>query len=62
MKSKNNIQSFGEFKENLNISDASDELPREPMFEFKYNDEGVFYNIFDDEKIESEVRKNEGLT
>jgi hypothetical protein len=24
MKSKNNIQSFGEFKENLNISDVSD--------------------------------------
>jgi hypothetical protein len=26
MKSKNNIQSFGEFKENLNISDVSDSL------------------------------------
>jgi hypothetical protein len=26
MKGKNNIQSFGEFKENLNISDVSDSL------------------------------------
>jgi len=32
MKSKNNIQSFGEFKENLNISDVSDSS-------FNFNDD-----------------------
>jgi hypothetical protein len=34
MKSKNNIQSFGEFKENLNISDVSDSNSY-PLNEYK---------------------------
>jgi len=37
MKGKNNIQSFGEFKENLNISDVSDSEKLIIELEKKYN-------------------------
>lgn len=37
MKSKNNIQSFGEFKENFNISDVSDS----DLFTAEYRDEKI---------------------
>jgi len=41
--------------------DVSHVLPREPMLTFNYNDEGVFYSIFDNEGIEDKIRNSEGL-
>jgi len=56
MKSKNNIQSFGEFKENLNISDVSDskKFSKEDIinnFRVFINTKGFDFNTTMEEKL-----------
>lgn len=50
MKGKNNIQSFGEFKENLNVSDVSSSVSKEDKFLINGSDLFFFKSRLDDEK------------
>ena len=41
----NNIQSFGEFKENLNISDVSDS--KKYVYRYNHNGKDLYYYVYD---------------
>ena len=60
MKDKNNIQSFREFNENLNISDVIKSLPTEDFFlKHKYKKKSLIHFEIREKLVHKELSKRE---